>query len=147
MTLAFEGREDLFRSPAEVIVIPVNTVGAMGAGLALAYKNLCPNGFEAYRDYCRSGMLVPGTPVMHSDHCERAAMFFPTKKHWSDPSKLEWVGEGLDYILWNERDFGFSSIAFPALGCGLGQLPYSTAVRPLLRSYLEAFESVCYICL
>lgn len=36
---------DIFSSPAQVIVNPVNTVGVMGKGLALAFKQRYPEMF------------------------------------------------------------------------------------------------------
>lgn len=146
MSLIREGPMDLFQVPVEVLVIPVNTVGVMGRGLALYAKKRWPRAFEAYVDYCRTGMLDVGVPVLFADHCDRAILFFPTKKHWRDPSKLEWIEEGLNYLLQYEEDFGFKSIAFPPLGCGNGGLDYLTQVKPVMIEYLEKLNADVYIC-
>jgi O-acetyl-ADP-ribose deacetylase (regulator of RNase III) len=39
---------DIFYSKCDAIVNPVNTVGVMGAGLALQFKKRFPEMFEAY---------------------------------------------------------------------------------------------------
>ena len=38
---------NLFEADAEALVNPVNTQGAMGKGLALAFKKMFPENFEA----------------------------------------------------------------------------------------------------
>lgn len=40
---------DIFDSPAQTIVNPINTVGVMGKGLALSFKKRYPEMFESYR--------------------------------------------------------------------------------------------------
>lgn len=147
MPVVFEGKMDVFDCTAEVLVIPVNTFGAMGKGLALAYKERFNEGYRAYRDYCfKSKLLEVGVPILHADHCSRATLFFPTKKHWSDPSRLEWIEQGLEYFSQYIDDFGFSSYAFVPLGCGNGQLDYYRKVRPLMYKYLDALEVDIHIC-
>lgn len=146
MSLIREGPMDLLKAPAEVITIPVNTVGVMGKGLALYAKKRWPKVFEAYVEYCKSGLLEIGVPVLHANHRDRAILLFPTKKHWRDPSKLEYIEDGLKYLVTNESDFGFSSIAFPPLGCGNGGLDYPTQVKPVLIEYLEMLHADAYIC-
>lgn len=48
---------DIFISPAQVIVNTVNTVGVMGKGLALEYKNRYPDMFKAYQTACEKNNL------------------------------------------------------------------------------------------
>lgn len=147
MTLVFEGEKNLLSSDAEVLVIPVNTVGAMGRGLALYAKKRWPSIYASYKDMCQSGMLRVGVPVLHADHCSQAVLLFPTKAHWADPSNINFIQEGLQYLLDWEDDFGITSYAFPALGCGNGQLDYPLQVRPIMLDYLDALKSYCEICL
>jgi O-acetyl-ADP-ribose deacetylase (regulator of RNase III) len=61
-------------------------------------------------------------------------MFFATKFHWRDPSKLWFITDGLRDLVDSARGEPdrYSSIAIPALGCGLGQLSWST-VLPLIQ--------------
>jgi O-acetyl-ADP-ribose deacetylase (regulator of RNase III) len=51
----------VFDSPARTIVNPVNCVGVMGKGLALAVKHRYPRVFEKYVRACKSGRLRIGT--------------------------------------------------------------------------------------
>ena len=43
---------DIFKSPAQTIVNTVNTVGIMGKGIALAFKERYPEMFEEYKRKC-----------------------------------------------------------------------------------------------
>jgi hypothetical protein len=58
---------------------------------------------------------------------------FPTKKHWRNPSKLEWVREGLKDLARIVREEKISSVALPPLGCGNGGLLW-----PQVRREIEA---------
>ena len=53
---------DLLASPAQTLVNPVNTVGVMGAGLALAIAQAYPTILRPYGDACRTGALAIGRP-------------------------------------------------------------------------------------
>ncbi len=43
---------DIFQSPANVLVNPVNTEGVMGKGIARRFKQIYPEMFNFYRDIC-----------------------------------------------------------------------------------------------
>lgn len=85
---------DIFESPAQVIVNTVNTVGVMGKGLALAFKKRYPDMFERYKQACDNDALTIGKLMLfyEADHW---LLLFPTKKHWRNPSKLEYIEAGL----------------------------------------------------
>ena len=63
-------------------------------------------------------------------------LLFPTKKHWRNPSKLEYIEQGLIKFVENWDKLGANSIAFPRLGCGNGGLNWDV-VRPLMEKYLN----------
>ena len=63
-------------------------------------------------------------------------LLFPTKKHWRNPSKLEYIEKGLEKFVKNWDRLGANSIAFPRLGCGNGGLDWEE-VRPLMEKYLN----------
>ena len=85
---------DIFNSPAQVIVNTVNTVGVMGKGLALSFKNRYPDMFERYKKVCEEGKLQNGNLMLfyYPDHW---LLLFPTKENWRNPSKLEYIEKGL----------------------------------------------------
>ena len=47
-------------SSAEALVNTVNTVGVMGKGIALQFKEEFPKNFLTYKVACSSGELIPG---------------------------------------------------------------------------------------
>ena len=132
---------DLLDASVEALVNTVNTVGVMGKGLALQFKRRFPRSFAIYEAACKRSevevgrMLVvpterPGNP--------RFIVNFPTKKHWRNPSELDYVRAGLRALMREIRERQIRSIAVPPLGCGNGGLRWSD-VEPLIH---EAFATV-----
>ena len=125
---------DLFASPAQTLVNPVNTEGVMGAGLALAFRRRYPAMFDAYRYHCATGTFAPGDLLLWRGP-DRWILQFPTKTSWRRPSTLEAIEAGLLRFRADFAALGITSAAFPALGCGCGSLSWD-AVRPLLVQHL-----------
>ena len=134
---------DIFSSPAQVIVNTVNTVGVMGKGIALEYKTRYPHMFELYRDLCEKKQLNIGELAIcyEADHW---IMLFPTKTTWRAPSKYEYIEAGLKKFEESYIDMGISSIAFPKLGCGNGELDWER-VKKLMTDYLSVIPIDIYI--
>lgn len=135
---------DLFRSPAQVLVNTVNTVGVMGKGIALQFKRIYPEMFEAYRNYCERGDLQIGKLLLYKTP-GKWILNFPTKKHWRNPSKVEYIETGLRKLRQRCAEMGITSIAFPELGCGNGALDFDTQVRPLMERYLGGLSLPIFI--
>lgn len=114
-------------SPCQALVNPVNCFGAMGSGLALAFKTFSPYNFERYRAACKAKEVKIGQMfVTEIDVAPvRYIVNFPTKFFWKEPSNYYYVAVGLkalhDWILKNK----ITSIAIPRLGCGLGGLDWA----------------------
>lgn len=129
---------NLLDDDAEALVNTVNTVGVMGKGIALAFKNEFPENFHKYKEACNSGKVKTGK--MFITVCpELTIINFPTKKHWADPSKLEWIEEGLKDLVKVIEKYEITSIALPALGCSNGRLLWKN-VKPLIKKYLGKLE-------
>jgi O-acetyl-ADP-ribose deacetylase (regulator of RNase III) len=136
---------NLFDSQAEALVNAVNTVGVMGRGVALEFKIRFPENNRAYRLACKREELVVGKMFVTETQLEqpRWIINFPTKQHWRNPSKLEFVRDGLEDFVRVIESHGIKSVALPALGCGLGGLEWKT-VRELLETSLEPLEHVVF---
>ena len=134
---------DLFGSPAQVLVNTVNTVGVMGKGIALEFKKRYPDMFQNYKEQCANHKLVIGKLMLWyaPDHW---LLQFPTKEHWRKPSKLEYIEKGLMAFSRRYVDYNISSIAFPKLGCGNGDLDWMD-VKPLMEKYLKGLPIDVYI--
>lgn len=134
---------DIFNSPAQVIVNTVNTVGVMGKGIAWEFKNRYPDMFEKYKAACEKKLFTIGKLMLISapDHM---LLLFPTKENWRYPSKLSYIESGLKRFRDNYAQCGITSIAFPKLGCGNGELNWEE-VRPLMERYLKDLPIDVYI--
>lgn len=127
---------DIFASGAKALVDPSNCVGVKGAGLSLAFKNRYGDDLmRPYRDACRSGDFRPGR-IMPINVPGGIVICFPTKNHWRDPSRIEWIYSGMSALMRFLRDTQFSSVAIPALGCGRGELQWDE-VYPVIERALE----------
>lgn len=126
----------MFTTDAECVVNTVNTVGVMGKGVALECKKRYPAMFEVYKRLCEQHKIAIG--VLYIWTCpDKRVLLFPTKKHWRNPSKLEYLEKGLDSFKRNYKKMGLKSIAFPKLGCNCGGLDWESQVRPLMEKYLK----------
>ncbi len=134
---------DIFSSPAQVIVNTVNTVGVMGKGIALEFKNRYPHMFEIYKRVCEKRQLSIGKLMLvyEPDHW---ILLFPTKQNWRYPSKLEYIESGLIKFTQTYVEKNISSIAFPKLGCGNGELEWDQ-VKALMEKYLKPLPIDIYI--
>lgn len=112
---------NIFESECQTIAIPVNCVGVMGKGLALQFKQRRPNTFTLYQQLCREGKLRPGKPVIIKGN-EKWVVLFPTKNDWRNPSQMQWIVDGLEFVKQSIERWGITSIAIPPLGAGLGGL-------------------------
>jgi O-acetyl-ADP-ribose deacetylase (regulator of RNase III) len=129
---------NILESNTEVIINPVNTVGIMGKGLALEFKQKFPYNYKLYKEACKNETIDIGKLLLVDEsHLENKKFIinFPTKKHWRNPSKIEYIEEGLKDLIHIIEKNNFESIAIPALGCGLGGLKWEH-VRLLLEKYL-----------
>lgn len=137
-------RGDLFTSPAAVLVNTVNTVGVMGKGIAKDFKRFYPAMFREYQRRCEQGKLGIGELFLYQ-HPHKSVLNFPTKKHWRQPSRLEYIEAGLSKFVQEYRNYRIHSVAFPQLGCGNGELNWEDQVRPLMHDYLGPLPILVYI--
>jgi O-acetyl-ADP-ribose deacetylase (regulator of RNase III) len=144
---------------ADWIVNPVNTVGVMGAGLAKQFKDKYGSHyFNHYKTRCNNGQLATGrvnyymredwlTTNKHIPNDNAHIINFPTKKHWRDNSKVEYIECGLNDLAASPiylkiGKTSAKSIAFPRLGCGLGGLDWETQVRPLMEEFAARLPEI-----
>lgn len=131
------GQGSILDAQVEAIVNPVNCVGVMGAGLALAIRQQWPRVYEDFRHATTNGLIRIG--YIHSSSTgqdrPRLVMHLPTKLHWRDPSRLEWVEAGMRELVEKAAEMNLRSVAIPALGCGLGGLRWA-AVEPVIQDAL-----------
>ena len=130
---------DILESKAQTLVNTVNTVGVMGKGVALAFKEHFPDMYEDYRKRCALGLVKLGRPYLYRRTAAPWILNFPTKEHWRSVSRLEDITRGLEYLKEHYREWGITSLAVPPLGCGQGQLEWRVVGRTLYR-YLKQLD-------
>ena len=135
---------DLFRSPAKVLVNTVNVVGVMGKGIAKDFKLIYPEMFDEYQRLCESKQLDIGRLFLYRTP-HKWVLNFPTKKHWRQPSKPEYIEAGLKAFVDGYARNSITSVAFPPLGCGNGELDWDRQVRPMMESYLSKLPIEVYV--
>lgn len=141
MPITFKRRGSLFDEDVDALVNAVNCKGAMGAGIALEFARRFEQMYHAYKQVCREGLLRPG--LMHAfrdlDSISGRTVIvinFPTKDHWSNPSKAEYIRTGLVSLYqYLEQNSDIKSLALPALGCGYGGLSWGL-VKDLIETHL-----------
>lgn len=136
------GHGNLLHAEVEALVNPVNTDGVMGKGLALQFKKAFPEAFKSYERACAAGELRPGrVHVVERLTAPRFIINFPTKQHWRQPSRIEYIQDGLQDLVAQLRAHRVRSVAIPPLGCGNGGLAWSD-VRPLIVAALMDLDEV-----
>lgn len=135
---------NLLDASVEAVVNTVNTVGVMGKGIALMFKERFPENYQAYAAACKAGQVEVGSMFVTAGvelDGPRWIINFPTKKDWKHPTKLEWVQAGLQALKDVIVKKQIRSIAIPPLGCGNGGLDWNE-VRPLIENALADLEQV-----
>lgn len=135
---------NLLDAPVDALVNTVNTVGVMGKGIALQFKEAYPENFRFYQQACKNGTLVPGGILAFKERTlngERLIVNFATKKEWYRKSSYEWIESGLKTLAWLIPEWGIRSIALPPLGCGNGGLDWNK-VRAMIGEHLLTVKGV-----
>ena len=135
---------NLLEADVEALVNTVNTVGVMGKGIALMFKERFPANMDAYARACKAGEVKTG----HMFVTETGELMgpkwivnFPTKQHWRAKSRMSWIVDGLEDLRVFIESNKVSSIAIPPLGAGNGGLEWSE-VKPYIESALGNLDGV-----
>ena len=91
------------------------------------------------RDYLSDESVTPEELLSRKQHL----VYFPTKNHYKDPSKYEYVEKGLrslvELLSQEKVDSEVHTVSIPALGCGLGGLTW-VKVENSIREILSPLE-------
>jgi len=139
---------NLLETNTEALVNPVNTVGIMGKGIALQFKEAFPHNYEEYRIACKNKMFNIGDILAIKDFNDslgnKLIINFPTKKHWKQPSEYSYIESGLKSLAEYIKNTHIKSIAIPPLGCGNGGLDWKL-VKPMIETYLSPLAADIYL--
>lgn len=119
---------NLLEANTEALVNTVNTVGVMGKGIALMFKERFAQNYRLYATACKAKEVETGKMhVTATNELDgpRWIVNFPTKRHWRSPSQMEWIIEGLHDLRRFLLENDVKSVAVPPLGAGNGGLRWS----------------------
>lgn len=134
---------NMFDSKAEALVNTVNCEGYMGKGIAYQFKQRFPENDKKYEEKCRMGELRPGT-ILCVNEGNRIIVNFPTKDKWREPSRIEYISDGLKSLKKEIDEHHIKSIAIPPLGCGNGGLLWDD-VKKLIVGELQDADVDVYL--
>lgn len=139
---------NLLQAKTHALVNTVNTVGVMGKGIALQFKEQFPANFKAYSDACKNGKIGIGKLFVFEESTlngKKIIINFPTKTEWYKKSQYSYIEEGLKDLVRIIEEYKLESIALPPLGCGNGGLDWGK-VKALIENYLAnlSIEIIVY---
>lgn len=135
---------NLLEADVDALVNTVNTVGVMGKGIALMFKERFPKNMQAYAKACKADDVVTGKMFVTQTGELMGPQWiinFPTKQHWRAKSKMEWVEDGLEDLRRFITEKQIKSIAIPPLGAGNGGLDWKD-VKPKVEQALAELSDV-----
>lgn len=135
---------NMLEADTEALVNTVNTVGVMGKGIALQFKELFPMNFKIYAAACKKGEMQVGKMLVVKENTlngEKLIINFPTKTEWFKKSQYSYIEDGLKDLAKVIEEYKITSIAIPPLGCGNGGLKWEK-VKPMMDKYLGQLSNV-----
>lgn len=134
---------NLLESSAEALVNTVNTVGVMGKGIALQFKESFPENYRVYRKACQNKEFHIGDILIVEDSNlvtkRKLIVNFPTKTHWKMPSDYSYIQQGLVTLRKEIETRHIRSIAIPPLGSHNGGLDW-LVVKRMIEDALAGLE-------
>jgi O-acetyl-ADP-ribose deacetylase (regulator of RNase III) len=118
-------RGDLFAAPAlTAFAHGCNCAGAMGAGIAVAFKARWPAMYVDYKARCADGRFALGDVFVWR---EGGATVFnlATQPHWRAGAELDAITSSVAAMLREGQTLGLDHIAMPRIGAGLGGLDWA----------------------
>ncbi len=139
---------NLLESDAEALVNTVNTVGVMGKGIALQFKEAYPENYRVYNNACRKKELHIGSVLLVEDSNlasgSKIIVNFPTKTHWKLPSEYSYIELGLQSLRREIVSRQIKSIAIPPLGSHNGGLDW-LRVKQMVETTLGDLDCDIYL--
>lgn len=135
---------DIFLDPSDMLVNPVNTVGTMGKGLALAFREKYPGIWTPYLEKCKKGWPMGEVLTLSNPSGElpKWIVCYPTKLSWRNPSNMAIIESGMGAFFDELAFTGVHSVSIPALGAGLGGIPWKVVKAYLLACPFPDFIHV-----
>lgn len=136
---------DILNIEKGIKIIPVNTVGVMGKGLALQFKIKYPELFSRYQSDCRTGKLRIGKIAVYKNW-----VMFPTKQDWRNDSTKEIIRASLaelKALLINiEAKLNiYPDVYIPRIGCGCGNMKPEIVEQMIINCLEDCYNNIYLI--
>lgn len=142
-----ETKGNLLESDAQALVNTVNTVGVMGKGIALQFKENFPDNYKEYRAACKRGDVKIGKMFITTENSingKKIIINFPTKTTWRKPSEYSYIENGLADLRNVILNYNITSIAIPPLGSHNGGLDWQI-VKKMIVDKLNDLDCTIYL--
>ena len=135
---------DIFATPGiEYYAHGCNCAGAMGAGIAVPFKNRWPRMYSRYALHCHDGKFTVGKIHRWTDGVS-TIFNLGTQEHWKTPASTEDLYNVLLKLRSHLEANNINGLVMPLLGGGLGGLPPNKA-RQIVYSALGDMKQNVYL--
>lgn len=131
---------DLTKKRVDAIVNPANSFGHMGGGVAGVIRRV--GGSQIEEEAMKQAPIPIGKAVLTTAGtlpCKRV-IHAPTMTRPAERATVAVVREATEGALRCAEEAGFSSIAFPGMGTGVGRLPLEVAAKTMVEA-IRAFPA------
>ena len=133
---------DLFLSGAQTLAHGCNCRGAMGAGIAVGFKERFPQMYQRYKHKCIFGEFQPGDAYVDKE-CEPWVLNLATQ--WAfGGAKLDFIRQAFQWIADHYKEEEITSIAMPRIGAGYGKLDWQS-IKKLVIDILHPLPIPIYV--
>ena len=125
---------DLTKKKVDAIVNPANSAGLMGGGVAGVIRRV--GGTLIEKEAVKQAPIPIGKAVLTTAGtlpC-KGVIHAPTMVHPAELASAEVVRKATEAALRCADHAGFSSIAFPGMGTGVGRLPLDVAAKTMVET-------------
>ncbi len=138
---------DIFETDSDVALAHgCNCAGAMGKGIAVAFKQHWPDMYKTYKTKCESGEFTPGDVFPWLDESTGRTIYnLGTQRTWRTKATLKAIEQSTTAMLQQARQNSVRSVAMPLIGAGLGGLA-AEDVKALLERITEDSPVELIVC-
>lgn len=124
MTKLIRREGNIFDTLSKGVGHGVNTVGVMGAGIALQFKNMFVDMYDEYRLLCSEGRLHGGDifPWQVPNYGNSFIYNIASQELPGANASYDFLEEGVRRALLHAESCGLGELALPRIGSGIGGL-------------------------
>lgn len=135
---------DLFHDKAlPALAHGCNCAGAMGAGIAVAFKERWPRMYEAYHRECVEGRFAPGDVFVWEED-GRTIFNLGTQKHWRTKATIAAIEKSLSKMVAIADEKKLARVGLPRIGAGYGGLDWAK-VRAVIEKIGDQAETTLVV--